>query len=278
MRPPHIRLFSTDLDGTLLGHPEATARFGEKWAALPPHRRPLLVYNTSRTVAATRAAIARRGLPEPEFIIGSVGTELHDSLYNRGAEFGAQFGQAWDAARVEEVVAATPGVRPQPAEFCHALKSSWFWSRARREELEALERRLKSAGLAAVVNYSCRYFLDVVPACGGKGQALAWLCRRLSIACRDVLVAGDSGNDNSMFLLPEVNGIVVSNALPELSVAIADRRTFLARQPMADGVLEGLVHFGVLPDASPGARAAVMARAERLHSVSQREPLPLPLT
>jgi hypothetical protein len=45
-----IRLFSTDLDGTILGNPEAAWRFGEAWQALPLARRPLLVYNTGRTV------------------------------------------------------------------------------------------------------------------------------------------------------------------------------------------------------------------------------------
>lgn len=249
MRSVNIRLFSTDLDGTLLGHPEATARFGETWAGLDPHRRPLLVYNTSRTIAATQALVASRGLPEPEFIIGSVGTELHDSLYNRSTEFRAQFGDGWDVTRVGDVVGAIPGVKQQPAEFCHAYKSSWFWSRARRDELEELENRLRDAGVDASVHYSCRYFLDIVPARAGKGPALAWLCHRLSIAFSDVLVAGDSGNDNSMFLLPGVNGIVVSNALPELSSATSDRRTFIARQPMADGVIEGLDYFGILPDA-----------------------------
>lgn len=267
-RVSHIRLFSTDLDGTLLGHPEATRRFGEAWGALPSHRRPLLAYNTSRTVMSTRALVASRGLPEPEFIIGSVGTELHDSLYNRGAEFGAQFGEAWDLAVVEAVVGAMPGVRPQPAEFSHAYKSSWFWSRARRDELESLERELRRAGVAATVTYSCRYFLDIVPARAGKGAALAWLCQRLSIGLREVLVAGDSGNDSSMFLLPEINGIIVSNALPELSPALHDPRTYVARQPMADGVLEGLAHFGLLPATdSVAARCGVPAGDTRATEV-----------
>jgi sucrose-6F-phosphate phosphohydrolase len=275
MRPPHIRLFSTDLDGTLLGHPEATIRFGELWAALPPHRRPLLVYNTSRTVAATQATIASRGLPDPEFIIGSVGTELHDTLYNRGGEYGAQFGEAWDVSGVEQVVESTPGIRRQPPEFSHALKSSWFWSRARHEQLDELARRLAGAGIEAAVYYSCRYFLDIVPARAGKGAALEWLCRRLSIDFPDVVVAGDSGNDNSMFDLPGINGIVVSNALPELHAATAEPRTFLARQPMADGVVEGLAYFGVRPEAT---WAGPAKPAERGRPAGRRSGGMLPLT
>jgi sucrose-6F-phosphate phosphohydrolase len=245
-----IRLFSTDLDGTLLGNPEAAWRFAEKWAALEPRRRPLLVYNTGRTVADTQALIAARQLPAPEFIIGSVGTELHDSLYNRGTDFRAQFGQNWDLARVEEIVGATPGVKRQPPEVRHDFKSSWFWTRARREDINDLERRLLEAGIEAAVIYSCRYFLDVVPLRAGKGRALAWLCQGLSIPLTHVLVAGDTANDTAMFLLPGVSGIIVENALPELLAAAVNERVFVARQPMADGVLEGLAHFGVIQNVS----------------------------
>lgn len=250
MRPGTIRLFSTDLDGTILGNPEAAWRFGERWAALDAGRRPLLVYNTGRTIADTQSLVAARHLPEPDFIIGSVGTELHDSLYNRGAEYRAQFGEGWDATLVDAIVSATPGIRRQPPECSHPFKSSWHWVRAQRAELEELEDRLRRARLQVSMIYSCRYFLDIVPARGGKGNALAWLCQRLSISLSNVLVAGDTANDTTMFLLPGVKGIIVENALPELLAATAKCSIFVARQPMADGVLEGLAHYGVLSDAA----------------------------
>jgi hypothetical protein len=50
-----------------------------------------------------------------------------------------------------------------------------------------------------------------------------------------------------MFQLPDVRGILVENALPELVNGLVDRRFYTARSPMADGVIEGLQHFGVLP-------------------------------
>jgi sucrose-6F-phosphate phosphohydrolase len=248
MKAPNIRLFSTDLDGTLLGNPDAAARFMKVWDSLRPGRRPLLVYNTGRSIVDTRALTVVRDLPEPDFIIGSVGTELHDSLYNRAEEFGRQFGEGWSLERVKEVVASFPGVEPQPADCHHQFKSSWFWARARREELELLKHRLGEAGVQAHVDYSCRYFLDIVPARAGKGRALAWLCQRLHIPLTNVLVAGDTGNDASMFLLPGVKGIVVENALPELLSEVVRLKMFVAQRPMADGVIEGLRHYGVISE------------------------------
>lgn len=242
-----FRLFATDLDGTLLGNPAAAWRFSDSWLVLPPHQRPLLVYNTGRTVADTQALVAARQLPAPDFIIGSVGTDLHGLRSDCGAEFRAQFADAWCGERIDEIVRALPGVSRQPAPLGERFKSSWFWIRARRADIEALEQQLAAAGLDATVIYSCRYFLDIVPRRGGKGQALSWLCRRLDIPFERVLVAGDSGNDTAMFQLPGVSGIVVENALPELLAATVNERTYVARQPMADGVLEGLTHFGVFP-------------------------------
>lgn len=246
-----IRLFSTDLDGTILGNPEAAWRFSEAWQAIPATRRPLLVYNTGRSVADTQAIVTARQLPAPEFIIGSVGTELHNSIYNWGDEFSAQFSSAWRREQVDEIVGSIPGIKRQPApDACHPFKSSWFWARARPEEIADLEHRLLDAGINAAVIYSCRYFMDVVPARAGKGRALEWLCHRLDISISEVLVAGDTANDSAMFLLDGVNGIVVENALPELLMVTNADRTYLARRAMADGVIEGLAHFGILNDAS----------------------------
>ena len=251
MRLNSIRLFSTDLDGTLLGNPEAAWRFADAWQSLPTGPRPLLVYNTGRTVADTRAIVEARQLPEPEFIIGSVGTELHGSLYNWETEFCSRFAKDWCLEQIDEIVGCIPGVKRQPAAgACHPFKSSWSWSRARADEVAALEQQLREAHIQAIVVYSCRYFLDIVPARAGKGRALEWLCQRLGMRASEVLVAGDTGNDSAMFLLDDVNGIVVENALPELIAVTDASRTYVARRPMADGVLEGLVHFGVLSDAA----------------------------
>lgn len=247
--PAPIRLFSCDLDGTLLGNPESSHRFKQAWEALDVLTRPLLVYNSGRTLKDTQSLIAARRLPEPDFIIGGVGTQLWDPRGRREFEdFEAQFGEGWDLAKVEEIVSATPGVERQPPEFLHPYKSSWYWHRVDHGKIAGLQQRLDDAGLQAAVVYSSLRDLDVLPRRATKGNSLRWLCERLGIPLSAVLVAGDTGNDSSMFLLPEVKGIVVENAQPELFEAVVARPVFVSHAVMADGVLEGLKHFGIIPE------------------------------
>ena len=74
--PHSIRLFATDLDGTLLGNPESAQRFKEAWENLPRSQRPCLVYNSGRSIKDTLSLIAARKLTEADYLIGGVGTEF----------------------------------------------------------------------------------------------------------------------------------------------------------------------------------------------------------
>lgn len=161
-------------------------------------------------------------------------------------EFRRHLAEGWDLAQVREIAARFPGTRPQPAEFQHEFKSSWFLEHATPGALRDLRQRLAEAGLRAKVVYSSARDLDLLPHHATKGGALAWLCARLGVPLDTVLVAGDSGNDASMFRLPGVRGIVLENTLPELFEATVDVPTYSSRQILADGVLDGLCHHGVV--------------------------------
>ncbi len=242
-----IRLFSSDLDGTLLGNPESSQRFKTAWTALSPEARPLLVYNSGRLIDDLKRFIDGGILPAADYYIGGVGTQVYEVATQRMlTELETYLADGWNLSRVVEITSQFPGIKPQPEEFQHPFKSSWFLDQAKPESIRELKRRLSEAGLKVKVVYSSGRDLDVLPYNATKGGALRWLCARLQIPLEQVLVAGDTDNDASMFRLPGVRGIIVENALPELYETTVDVPTYSSRQILADGVLDGLCHFGVV--------------------------------
>ena len=243
---PSIRLLSSDLDGTLIGAPGATRRFRDFWQSLPEDRRPTLVYNSGRTFDDMLNLLAEGLLPTPDFLIGSVGTQLFDmAAGSLVGDFTNEFRHGWDLAAVEEIVSSIPGIERQPPEFLHPYKSSWYLHDAAEEHLAELSAGLAAAGVEANVVYSSRRDLDVLPKAADKGRAVQWLCGRIELPLGQVVVAGDTGNDAAMFRLPGVRGIAVANALPDLLDALDGTAAFRANLEVADGVIEGLRHFGL---------------------------------
>lgn len=190
-------------------------------------------------------------LPCPDYIIGGVGTQMFDCRTNQSVpEFNDRFQDGWDLATVEQILAGFAGITRQPPEFLHPYKSSWYLRDASFEALNAIQKQLMNAGLNVSLIYSSARDLDVLPANTSKGHALQWLCHQIGVPLEQILVAGDTGNDSSMFLLPGVKGIVIKNALPELHEATARLPIFKAMSPFADGVLQGLAHLNVISPAA----------------------------
>lgn len=247
-----IGVFSSDLDGTLLGNREATQRFKSAWDDLPDERRPVLIYNSGRLVDDVLQLLEEGLLPAPDYLIGGVGTQIYDM--QAGAmvqEFNDSLRDGWDLKKVTRILEETPGIVRQPPEFLHPYKDSYYLHHATPEQIGELEQRLVEAGLKATVVYSSSRDLDVLPAEADKGHALSWLCDRHQWNLHETIVAGDTGNDSSMFLLPGVRGIVVENAQPELLEAVVQAQVYGATQILADGVIEGLVHYGLFEKAVP---------------------------
>ena len=246
-----IKLFNSNLDSTLIGTPGAAQHFRSAWESIPDKERPVLVYNSGRSLDEIRGIIADTALPQPAYIIGGVGTELFDNSAGRDlTQYTKTLTEGWDLALIDQIVRDMPGVVRQEKKNQNPLKSSWYLDDADRETVHLLRERLKSRGLQVTVVYSSYRYLDIIPSRTNKGLALSWLCHKKKIKLENVLVAGSSANDASCYFLPGVRGIIVENAKPELFEAVVTVQVYRSPYVMSEGIVDGLVHYELL-EAAP---------------------------
>jgi sucrose-6F-phosphate phosphohydrolase len=232
----------SDVDGTLLGDDDALQAFADWFAPLAHPEKFRLAYASGRFLDSLRASIRATALPAPDAVIGGVGTDIVQ--YPSGESLGSwhdRISKDWDAERVQAALSSEPDLEPQPADCQSDFKVSYFCTNGRGHEFSRMRNKLRQAGIAADFIYSSNRDLDVVPQGANKGSAAGFLASLWSIPRERVIVAGDSGNDRSLFEAG-FRGVVVANAHDELK-QLEDKSVYHASRPFAAGVLEGMQYW-----------------------------------
>lgn len=242
-----IKLFVSDLDGTLLGTPTQNRLFSNRWLNLAPHKRPVLTYSTGRPLKNTLQALSEYKLLSPDYIISDVGTQVHDVRSGKRLDEFAQYIQpGWDEHTIEDVINRLKlDIRKQPDAWQSEFKSSWYLDHVPSDIIKQIQKALDASGVKTTVVYSSNRDLDVLPLRANKGGALRWMMHYLQVQPHQTLVAGDSGNDQAMFLIEGIHGIIVNNAQPELNQFLQHPNIYFTGASETDGVMEGLTHFKV---------------------------------
>jgi hydroxymethylpyrimidine pyrophosphatase-like HAD family hydrolase len=232
------RLLACDLDGTLIydgsGHPDSPP--GLLWLSdFCKSHGAGLVYITGRSRLHARYGIDSWGLPEPDWLATSCGTELY---YGESPDdsFAVRAG-GWNPGRV---VVALSKLRLEPQCAClqTPFKMSYYG-----ESAEDARQALLNAGIQANVllnrdRETGRSQIDVIPRTMGKVAVLHHLQAGIGLEVQDIVFAGNGGNDLAVFD-SDYQSVVVGNS----ELRSVPERVYRAVGHYADGVLEGAAHW-----------------------------------
>lgn len=246
-------LLATDLDGTFLaGHPENRQRLYQLIAAHPEIK---LVFVTGRGLEVVLPILSDPTVPIPDYIICDVGGTVVDGRNRQPVQpLQSDIDARWPGEQVvAEAMGQFPGLDRQ--EVPQQRRCSYFCEAD--AVTDAVARLAESLGCEVL--YSAQMYLDILPRGVNKGSTLAALVRHLELERDQVLVAGDTLNDLSMFE-EGFMGVCVGESERALLDATHDRaRVLHARHTGCGGILEALAHFGFL---GPGGIDAEMTAME----------------
>jgi sucrose-6F-phosphate phosphohydrolase len=250
-------ILASDVDNTLTGDRQALERLREQVRKLRQQEKLVLFLSTGRRLVQVLDGFEKESIPKADAIISQVGTEIYLPPFSPDMsplpEWNDRLHQQFSRERAVEFLQGIEGLEMQPGKYNTSLKVSCYLDKTPDPEKAAtrIKQRVVEAGESDTyqVVWSSGRDLDIIPAAAGKGKAIHYLIGFLQLSPKEVIVAGDSGNDRTMF--DEFShGIVVANAQPELEKLEKEDEdpqsaVYFAHNSFAAGVEEGLRHFGV---------------------------------
>lgn len=249
--PSLSRIVICDVDNTLIGEPEAAKALLTRLDDAPV--KAGFGIATGRSLQSALDVLKDHRIPVPDLLITSVGTEIH---YGHAMQLDQAWqnhiDHRWHPRELRDALRAIPGLKLQARSEQAPFKLSYYVDTGKWPGMREIRRHLRKLDLHAKLVYAHDAYFDVLPVRASKGLAIRHLAMRWGIRQEDILVAGDSGNDEEM-LSGNTLGVVVGGHSPELDRLRGRHRTYFAEAPFAWGVLEGIEHYGFLnEDGFPG--------------------------
>ncbi len=266
-------LICTDLDRTLIPNgtqPESSGA-RDHFAMLVDRPEVTLAYVSGRHRALVEAAIERYRLPQPDFVLGDVGTSIYQlgpgQEWQRWSGWEDEIARDWNGLTHEDLrkmLLHLPALRSQEETRQNDFKLSYYLPlQIDRAELSSqIEQCFESTGARLRLVWSEDEMagvglLDVLPVSASKYHAIETLMRNQGFSDTDTVFCGDSGNDIEV-LASAIPAVLVANSQPDVR-ALADRlsreaghadRLYLAQGNFmglngnySAGILEGIAHY-----------------------------------
>ncbi|MEX2584731.1 MAG: glucosylglycerol-phosphate synthase [Gemmatimonadota bacterium] len=244
-------ILATDLDGTFLGGSDADRALLYETIRTTPDA--TLVFVTGRGVGSILPLLSDPSIPNPDYIIADVGATVVDGTdLTPIAAVQDPIERRWPGTEVvRRALAPFEGLVYQDVPQERRCSFLIDEGGVPPELPKVVEEELGCDLLLSLDLY-----LDVLPRGVSKGSTLLQLIEHLGMDRERVVVAGDTLNDLSLFEC-QLKGVVVGEAEPALRdrVAMIGSHCYLADSPGGGGILEGLMHHGVLTGLDRPARA-----------------------
>lgn len=239
------RALFTDLNRSLLGDEESL----QTLIRLVRQNRKRMKFgiNTGLRLDAALRLLKKHGIPEPDVLITSAGTEItfapkltEDTGWTRHIE------KQWTPQQVRRVLKDVPGISLRSADQQSDFKISYLYDADEAPSIDDISARLFQEDQAVNIIFSHGNFLNIVPIRASKGLALRHVVAKFNIPLERVLAIGGSGADEDMMRGNTLAAIVGNRAHEELSQLTEGASIHFARKPYAAGILEAIDFYDFL--------------------------------
>lgn len=236
------RAIFTAIDNTLLGDARGLSEFVQ--FVRKNRRKFLFGIATGRRLDSILTILKTQGIPIPDILITSLGTEIYyapqlivDTAWTQHID------HSWTPHAIRRIFNDLSGLTPQPKKEQSRFKLSYYYNANIAPSIENILSLLRQQELSVNLTLSFGQYLDIVPARASKGQALRYVAQQWGIPLERILATGGSGGDEDM-LRGNTLGVVVANRhWEELSGLANMEQVYFAEKSHAWGILEAVDHY-----------------------------------
>lgn len=219
-------LICTDLDRTLLpnGEQAESPQARQLFSRIAMRDDVRLAYVSGRHLQLVEQAIIDYQLPQPNYIIGDVGTSIyhrHNNTWQLWQAWLDEIAPCWNGYqhdRLAQLFCDIDCLQLQPVQKQNQYKLSYYVPLTSDAETLVAEMRLRCQKYAirasiiwSIDEPNAIGLIDVLPETATKLHAIEYLINQMGLSRQYSLFAGDSGNDLAVLTSP-LKSVLVANA------------------------------------------------------------------
>ncbi|HRP32987.1 MAG TPA: glucosylglycerol-phosphate synthase [Agriterribacter sp.] len=230
-------LLATDLDGTFLGGRQSDRL--KLYRLIREQNGIQLMFVTGRGIESVLPLLDNPVIPDPDYIICDVGaTVLNGKTLDPVQPIQSEIESLWPGTlTIKKRMRKVKGLRLQPVS--QQRRCSFFYDD--HTDMEMVKKIAGEMGLDVLL--SAGKFLDILPKNINKGSTLKRLVELMQFSTTDILVAGDTLNDKSLYDTSFKGVVVGASEQALLDYTRGMPNVIHAESKGAGGILESMKCF-----------------------------------